>query len=735
MFYQSKYSIPDSHHVINKDIVQLKTLDINHEISTTWILNRNLQKNQLDRIENEIVIYCKQYNLTVIPDHLYHLKVTGTITNFEKALDVKINNYQKNEHVYFASSIPIKIPIRWKGKVDDILGLNTEKIAFPHFQKMDPISQRALTTFNPLQLATLYNFPTNLDGTGQKIGIIELGGGYVLSDIITYFSQLGISSYPNITSVSVDGATNNPADMSGANIEVILDIEVIAAIVPKAAIFVYFGPNSYQGFYNAISAAINGGCNIISISWGAPESNWSLNTLAIYNSLFQYASTQNITILAAAGDRGSSDGTNTINVDFPSASPYVLACGGTNLKTNNDITISQEIVWNVNSFTSATGGGISKVFAKPSYQNILIYGLNNKRGVPDVAGNADPNTGYVLHSQSEGGRLIVGGTSAVSPLWSGLLGRINQSLGRSVGFVHPSIYANSSVCRDIIQGNNGFYSAGVGWDPCTGNGTPNGQLLLNLLTGNVAPIANFIATPLSGNRPLTINFTDISTNLPTNWLWNFGDNTTSIIKNPSHIYSTTGTFTVSLTVTNNTGSNTITKNNYVVVTTPPPIPMANFTGTPLSGIRPLVVNFTDTSTNLPTRWAWNFGDNTTGSTKNPSHVYSKAGIYTVRLVVTNNAGTNSIIKTNYVTVTNPPLPQIAFNGTPLSGNRQLTVNFIDVSTNSPNRWIWNFGDGSTSTSKNPSHRYTRRGRYSVSLRAYNSNGSNILTKTNYIIIN
>jgi kumamolisin len=158
-----------------------------------------------------------------------------------------------------------------ENKIENILGLNTSKISNCYFkvpEKSRDVSPQTTTTFTPLQLATLYNFPTGLDGTGQKIGIIELGGGYTISDLKMYFTKLGITGTPNVTAVSVDGAVNNPGDTSGDSVEVILDIEIVMAIVPKANIRVYFAPNTDKGFYDAINKAITDNCGVISISWG-----------------------------------------------------------------------------------------------------------------------------------------------------------------------------------------------------------------------------------------------------------------------------------------------------------------------------------------------------------------------------------------------------------------------------------------------------------------------------------
>jgi PKD repeat protein len=458
---------------------------------------------------------------------------------------------------------------------------------------------------------------------------------------------LNITTTPSINAIGIDGAINNPADTSGANVEVVLDIQIILGIVPKATINVYFAPNSFQGFYNAIKQAIIDKCNIISISWGAPEVYWTSETLNSFNALFQSAVTKNISIIAAAGDNGSSDGAPGSNVDFPSSSPYVLACGGTSLTASTN-SITNEKVWNNNPTSSSTGGGISKVFPLPAYQkNLLINGkAPTFRCVPDICGNADPNTGYVIYMNST--FYVIGGTSAVSPLWSGLLARINQSLNINVGSIHSILYSKTGLCRDIILGNNGDYSASKNWDLCTGWGSPIGQNILSAFNSNPSPIANFTPSVTSGNLPLMVNFTDISTFTPTSWLWNFGDTITTNDKNPSHMYNNAGTYTVTLTVTNSFGSstksNTITVNYPTIKTTSKAIPQVSFTAT----IKSLTVNFTNTSTNNPTSWLWNFGDNATSADKNPTHTYSSKGNYTISLTATNTTGSTTSTFNNLI---------------------------------------------------------------------------------------
>jgi len=253
------------------------------------------------------------------------------------------------------------------------------------------------------------------------------------------------------------------------------------------------------------------------------------------------------------------------------------------------------------------------------------------------------------------------------------------------------------------------------------------------------PVAEFNANPLVGTVPLPVTFTDTSTGSPSTWNWIFGDmgaGNTSTVQNPSHMYTTAGTYSVNLTVTNAGGSKTLIKTNYITVT--PPVPVANFTGTPTTGPAPLSVSFTDTSTGSPSSWIWMFGDMGAGNTstlQNPTHTYLSAGTYSVNLTVTNAGGSNTLIKTNYITVVTPPVAN--FTGTPLSGPAPLLVVFTDTSTGSPMDWNWTFGDigaGNTSTVQNPSHTYTTAGTYSVNLTVTNAGGSNSLIRTNYIYV-
>lgn len=503
----------------------------------------------------------------------------------------------------------------------------------PHYPIARPYyhlhTDRALpTSYTPLQLASYYNFPAS-SGSGQKIGIIELGGGYVLSDITTYLSSLGIVNGPTINSISVDGGINDITDTSGANYEVYLDIEIIAALVPSATINVYFAPNSFTSFYNAIQKAITDGCNAISISWGAPEIYWPSSYLTSYNALFKTAADNGINVFCASGDNGSSDGTDGLVTDFPASSQYVIGCGGTTILAN-------EVGW------TGSGGGVSNAFSKPGYQSGLSI---VKRGVPDICANADPNTGYRIYMQ--GSNYVIGGTSAVSPLLSGLIGRMAQIVGGSgIGFILPSLYSNPSVFKDITSGSNGAYSCSLGWDKVTGLGAPNGMNMLGLFNGG--PVAAFTASPLTGIYPLTVNFTDQTSGGPTSWLWNFGDTGTSTVQSPSHVYTGPGVYSVSLKATNGSGSNTLTKTNYITVTNNITVKAA-FTASPLTGTAPLKVVFNNTSVNA-TSYVWSFGDFTSSTLVNPVHIYRRRGQYTVSLTAINGGVNNRITKLVYINV-------------------------------------------------------------------------------------
>lgn len=404
----------------------------------------------------------------------------GTGRSMQQAFGVRLGRYcmLPGGRTFMACAKP---PVAPDPAVIAVLGLDQRAIAHPHFR----IAQvQPSVSYTPLEVGALYDFPAG-DGSGQIIAIIELGGGYQQSDLDTYFAGLGLA-VPTVTAVSVDGATNSPG--SDADAEVELDIEIAGALVPAAKLAVYFAPNTDQGFYNAISQAAHStslAANAMSISWGGPEDSWTTTSRTAMETALEDAVALGVTVTVASGDSGSGDGGTTPEVDYPASSPSTLGCGGTTLE-GSGTTITSEVVWNETaSGEGATGGGVSSVFALPTWQaNAKVPkapGGFVGRGVPDVAGNADPMTGYQV--LVDGQSIVVGGTSAVAPLWAALVARLNQQLGKSLGDANAVLYAtDGSPFRDITLGNNGAYKAGPGWDACTGWGSPKGQALLTALT-------------------------------------------------------------------------------------------------------------------------------------------------------------------------------------------------------------------------------------------------------------
>jgi kumamolisin len=414
--------------------------------------------------------------------------LAGTAANMEKAFGIELIDYDHPDGNYRGRTGAIQLPEEIAPFVKGVFGLDDRPVAKPHFRYRSnnrTFGTRASNnSFSPAHVAKLYDFPQDVNGTGQVIGLIELGGGYRPADIQDYFKSIGLPA-PQVKTSSVDQAKNRPTTADSADGEVMLDIEIAGAVAPAAMIVVYFAPNTTRGFQDALSMAVHDQLRrpgVISISWGGPESGWTNQSMENFDDVAQEAGLLGITVTAAAGDNGSSDGVDDAqnHVDFPASSPHVLAAGGTRLIAENGV-ISSETVWNDGSQGGATGGGFSTFFARPDYQAKEVKSPN--RGVPDVAGNADPDSGYNV--LVDGQPMVVGGTSAVAPLWAGLIALLNQKLQSRIGFINPALYNmdESSCFRDITSGNNGAFSAGKGWDPATGLGAPVGIQIMQTLQG------------------------------------------------------------------------------------------------------------------------------------------------------------------------------------------------------------------------------------------------------------
>ena len=441
------------------------------------------------------------YGLEVTSTHpgSRRIKIAGTAAQLTEAFGTTLRSVStpdpagtgRVEHRYREGTL--RVPAALAGIVVAVLGLDNRPQVSPHSR----LSAEAATpsSYTPPQVAQAYQFPARTDGTGRTIAILEFGGGFGASDLQSYFTSLGLP-VPSITAESVDGASNAPgSDPSGADGEVLLDIEVAGSVAPAAAQVVYFAPNTDQAFVDAISAAAHATPTpiVISISWGGPEQSWSAQSRTAIDQALTDAAALGITVTVAAGDNGSSDGVTDgkNHCDYPASSPYALACGGTRLEADTGTgAISSETVWNDGASGGATGGGVSAVYSVPPWQGsagVPRASGTGGRGVPDVAGNADPQTGYRV--LVDGNQAVYGGTSAVAPLWAALIARLAQATGRRFGLMQPLLYSGVTPGRtvagfnDITSGNNGAYSAGPGWDACTGLGSPSGTSLLTRLEG------------------------------------------------------------------------------------------------------------------------------------------------------------------------------------------------------------------------------------------------------------
>ena len=393
----------------------------------------------------------------------------------------QIGVFRAGDRRFIARSGRLSAPAHIADDVVTVLGFDQRPVVQPYVRTNAPGAVAAgappTTSYNPTEIAKAYNFP-DCDGKGQTIALLEFGGGYVQGQIDDYFQHQHVTRKGQITPINLHREgddTGNKLDSGRGDSEVQMDIEIAGAVAPGADISVYFAPNTAQGFFAAVKRAIDDKVTVISISWGNPENKWNQSDRDGLDQLFRSAQKE-IAICVASGDSGSQDDPASSNptVDFPASSQNVLACGGTSCPRNKP-----EVAW------SGSGGGFSVAFDIPTYQGDPSDSSGpRKRGVPDLAANADPLTGYNL--EVNGTPVVLGGTSAAAPLCAALIALINQKLGRNVGFINVDLYQQPDVAVDITSGRNGFFNAVGGWDPVTGLGTPNGVKIFELLQSSAA---------------------------------------------------------------------------------------------------------------------------------------------------------------------------------------------------------------------------------------------------------
>jgi len=431
--------------------------------------------------------------------------LSGKLGDLLNTFPADVRLYHHASGTYRGRQGPIQIPRHLEGIVTGVYGFDTRrKHRSPHRRKINAAGPGGQNGVAATEFARRYNFPATfngqtLDGSGQTIAIVELGGGFRSGDLSVFFQELGLNA-PQVVSVSVDHAGNHPTTADSDDGEVMLDIEVAGAVAPGAKYAIYFAPNNGdKGFIDAISAAIHDtqrNPGVISISWGSAEDPNDQQGMQAFHHLFVTAAAMGITICVASGDHGTADDSadrwdGNIHVDHPAVDDLVLACGGTQIEQGKDV------VWNdATPFDTsvqggggwASGGGVSERFAVPVYQSgakipASIATGKKGRGVPDIAMSA---TNYFTRVDSFEG--ASGGTSAVAPLMAALVALLNQAKQKNVGFLNPFLYANAKkVMRDITKGTNAIkntvkgYKAKAGWDACTGLGTPDGTAILNNL--------------------------------------------------------------------------------------------------------------------------------------------------------------------------------------------------------------------------------------------------------------
>ncbi len=463
-----------------------------HGYRTRAQLRTEREKSLGDRV-TRLRAFAEQAGLKVVESDAGRrlVKLEGTLGALQAAFGTQLRQYDHQGRSFRARSGALTAPSDISPMLEAVLGLDQRAIATPKSIRLAKPSANA--GFLPNAVTKLYGFPSpagaeTVPGTGECIGIIELGGGFNDSDTAAAFSAMSLSP-PKVIAVPVSGGANTPGKDTDADGEVALDIQVAGAGAPGAKLAVYFAANTDQGFVDAISQAAHDETNkpsVLSISWGSAESGWTPQAITAMTSAFQDAAELGVTVLAASGDGLATDGQSDgkAHVDFPASSPFVVGCGGTHLKASSKA-VTGETVWN--SDGGGTGGGISDLFDVPAYQATVTLpasanGARKGRGVPDVAGDADPNSGYrvVVDGQSE----VIGGTSAVAPLWAGLFALINAAAGRPSGQPHALLYANPTAFRDTVSGDNKSggigYAAAKGWDACTGLGSPKATELMAL---------------------------------------------------------------------------------------------------------------------------------------------------------------------------------------------------------------------------------------------------------------
>ena len=449
--------------------------------------------------------------------------LSGTVEQMNRIFRVDLGIYALPDGVYRGREGALSVPKIISHIVKAVFGLDNRRM-MKRQVSAPGVGPAGAVPLTPPQVARLYGFDSiKSKGQGQTIGLLEFGGGYrvlralghsITPDLTAFFESVGLPT-PEISAVSVDGVVNDPdpSEFQSCS-EVALDIDVAGSVAPDAQIVVYFAPYTTQGFVDALTTAVHDDVNkpsVISISWGSPEEDaignpiWNESSAETIGYTLREAATMGVSVFAASGDTGTNCDVDDggAHVLFPASDPWITCCGGTVI-TNVDNRYFAEHTWNdfnwsgtvyVGYYGGATGGGFSRFFSEPKWQGPPKTGplrLRPKgRGVPDIAGNASPYSGYTIRLFDQW--LVSGGTSATAPLYAAFFARLNSMLGYDLGYLNPTLYEFSAapgVFRDIKDGVSNAspiglpggamsfgYKSSAGWDPCTGLGVIQGAAL------------------------------------------------------------------------------------------------------------------------------------------------------------------------------------------------------------------------------------------------------------------
>jgi kumamolisin len=424
------------------------------------------------------------------------LDVSGSLGALAHAFDVELDACRARDWssgavaVYRDHREELSVPADLDGVVTAALGLSDRPVARPRLA-VAPRGAATLGGYSPQEVARIYDFPV-LDNGGEglriTVGVAELGGAVYRPDLAACAAR---NPRLRVVEETVQG-WGPVSDPFGPDTEVALDWQVIAGALahcaPRAKVLVVikYAPNTDRGFTNLEASFATDGRDYLSVStsWGAPEDLWTPAAMDAMERAFQLGALRGFVHTVAAGDNGSADARldGRQHADHPASAPHAVGCGGTRLVAEAGRRLAEE-AWNeLGAAQGATGGGVSRHFAVPRYQSgagihpVSVDDGTTGRGVPDVAGNADPLSGYVIHHR--GADRVVGGTSAVAPLWAALLAAVSVATGHRLGNVLPALYgARDAGFTDIVAGDNGAYASGPGWDAATGLGVPLGRSL------------------------------------------------------------------------------------------------------------------------------------------------------------------------------------------------------------------------------------------------------------------